>query len=60
MTWIPDMDTYTMVDAGDHIRAIGWLSSTYPYPMADTPLEFQDRLRNFASRWYISTVSLGH
>ena len=31
MTYFPDMDTATMIDAGDHVRAVGWLSAARPH-----------------------------
>lgn len=31
MTWFPDMGTSAMIDDGDHIRAVGWLSAEHPF-----------------------------
>ena len=47
MSWYPDLSTQTMVAAGVHVRAVGWLSSDYPFPRGDVPAEFVARLRDF-------------
>jgi hypothetical protein len=59
MTWFPDMGTASMVDTGDHIRAVGWLSDQYPYTQSKVSAEFLARLWDFARRWYDSTEALG-
>jgi hypothetical protein len=47
MSWYADLDTHTMVATGDHVRAIGWLSSAHPFPQAVIPTTVVDRLREF-------------
>src|SRR6187397_964220 len=59
MTWFPDMGTVTMIDAGDHVRAIGWLSAEHPYTKGEVPAEFRARVRQFAELWGHSTKALG-
>src|SRR5262245_14594239 len=50
MTWYPDLSNRTMVAGGNHIRAIGWLSSNYPYVQGDVSKEFLARLWEFVSK----------
>jgi hypothetical protein len=59
MSWYPDLGTVTMIDGGEHVRAIGWLSEEHPFPVGDMPPEFLDRLREFAGRCSDSTRALG-
>jgi hypothetical protein len=59
MTWYPDKSTVTMVDWGDHIRAVGWLSAEHPFPKGGVPAGFLNRLRVFATKWGASTTALG-
>jgi hypothetical protein len=59
MTYFPDMGTTTMIDAGDHVRAAGWLSAKHPFTEGDVPAEFLARLRGFASMWGASIEALG-
>lgn len=47
MSWYPDMGRQTMVAAGDHVRAVGWLSSSEPFPRGEVPAAFLARLREF-------------
>src|SRR5262249_39120956 len=49
----------TMIDAGGHVRAIGWLSSKHPFTEGEVPAEFLARLKEFARRWPSSTGALG-
>jgi hypothetical protein len=51
MSWFPDMGTVTMIDAGDHVRAVGWLSAARPYAKGDVPTRFVDRPREFTTKW---------
>jgi hypothetical protein len=51
MSWFPDMGTACMIAQGDHVRAIGWLSDTHPFPTGDTPPVFLARLKEFCQRW---------
>jgi hypothetical protein len=58
MSWFPDMGTACMVDEGDHVRAIGWLSDKHPFPVGDTPPEFLARLKEYCRRWGAGLESL--
>ena len=49
MTYFPDMGTKTMIDAGDHIRAVGWLSEERPFIDGEVPSDFLARLRELTS-----------
>jgi hypothetical protein len=59
MSWFPDLDTVTMIAAGDHVRAVGWLSAEHPFTEGIVPIEFLARLREFARKWGESTEALG-
>jgi hypothetical protein len=47
MSWFPEMSRQSMVAEGDHVRAVGWLSSRQPYTRATVPTDFLARLREF-------------
>jgi hypothetical protein len=47
MSWYPDLSTQTMVASGDHVRAIGWLSSDQPFPQGEVSAEFMSKLDEF-------------
>src|SRR5438105_2495307 len=47
MSWYADLSTHTMVANGDHVRAVGWLSSSHPFPQGDSSPAFLARLRKF-------------
>ena len=47
MSWYPDFHNLTMLAWGDHVRAIGWLSSREPYCKGELPEQAKDRLREF-------------
>ena len=49
MAWYPDMGRESMVAAGEHVRAVGWLSSAHPFPRGPVPPEFVLRLRELAA-----------
>src|SRR5687768_10894017 len=59
MSFFRDMSTTTMVDAGDHVRAVGWLCREEPFTRGVVSPEFVERLREFARRWGESTEALG-
>jgi hypothetical protein len=59
MAFFPDLGMATLVDAGDHVRAVGWLSPGEPFPQGDVPTEFVARLHDFARLWSESTDALG-
>jgi len=48
-----------MVDSGSHIRAIGWLDNTHPFPTGICANPFLLKLRKFADRCTESTQSMG-
>jgi hypothetical protein len=47
MSWYPDMARESMVATGDHVRAVGWLSSSYPFTQGTVRAKFVTRLREF-------------
>jgi hypothetical protein len=47
MSFFPDMGGETMIAAGDHVRAIGWLHPDHEYPRGVVPAECVARLREF-------------
>ena len=59
MSWYSDLGTVTMIDGGGHVRAVGWLSDTQPFPVGDVPGEFLTRLQEFGRRWSDSARALG-
>lgn len=59
MTYYPDLAESTMIDAGPHIRAIGWLDNKHPFPVGDAPVEFVQRLRELVATGYASIEALG-
>jgi hypothetical protein len=59
MSWFPDLGTVTMIDSGEHVRAVGWLSAKQPFPVGEVPTEFLGRLQQFASKWGDSVDALG-
>jgi hypothetical protein len=50
MSFFPDMGRESLVAAGDHVRAIGWLHPDHPYTKGDVSAEFLARLKEFAGR----------
>ena len=51
VSWFPDMGTSCMIDHGDHVRAVGWLSDQHAFPTGDPSPEFLARLQEFCRRW---------
>jgi hypothetical protein len=49
MSFFPDMGCESLVAAGDHVRAIGWLHPDHPYTRGEVPAEFLARLKEFAA-----------
>jgi hypothetical protein len=47
MCWFRDMGRESMVAVGDHVRAVGWLSSDRPFARTEVSAEFVARLREF-------------
>lgn len=58
MTWFPDMACESMVAEGEHVRAVGWLSSSHPYTRRRVSLAFVAKLRDFVRLADESTMSL--
>src|SRR5690349_1490676 len=58
MSWFPDMGRESMIASGEHVRAIGWLSSDHPYNRGTAPDDFVARLREFARLSGDSTIAL--
>jgi hypothetical protein len=50
MSFFPDMGCETLVAAGEHIRAVGWLHPDHPDAQGEVSDEFLDRLKTFAAR----------
>ena len=50
MSFFPDMGRESLVAAGDHVRAIGWLHPDHAYTKGTVPAEFVARLKKFAAR----------
>ncbi len=65
MSWYPDLGTVTLIDEGEHVRAVGWLaapswfSSKKSFPKGETSIEFLLRLYQFAKLWGDSSEALG-
>ncbi len=47
MSWYPDLSSQTMVASGDHVRAVGWLSSDQPFQQGEISSEFMSKLDEF-------------
>ena len=47
MSYYPDLGNRSMVAAGDHIRAIGWLHPDHAYSKGSVALDFLTRLKAF-------------
>jgi hypothetical protein len=58
MSFFPDMGSETLIVAGDHIRAVGWLHPDHPFTRGATPPEFISKLKAFASLSKESTFAL--
>ena len=48
MSFFPDLGCESLVAAGNHVRAIGWLHPDHPYTKNGVPDEFLTRLKRFA------------
>ena len=59
MSYYSDLGQLTMVTAGDHVRAIGWLHPNHPYTQGDVPAELLIRLKTFVQQSHISSEELG-
>ncbi|MBI2920359.1 MAG: hypothetical protein HYY18_04670 [Planctomycetes bacterium] len=59
VTWYPELGTRTMVAAGEHVRAVGWLAAGQPYTRGAASPEFVAALRQFVAGWRVSGNCLG-
>ena len=50
MSFFPDMGCKSMVAAGTHVRAIGWLHPDHAYDKGEVTAEFLTRLKEFTAR----------
>jgi hypothetical protein len=50
MSFFPDMGHESMVAAGRHVRAIGWLHPDHPYTKGEVSVAFLARLKEFTAR----------
>ena len=50
MSFFPDLGTDSMVAAGDHVRAVGWLHLGHPYTRGRVSAEFLARLKLFVAQ----------
>ncbi|MEI8380511.1 MAG: hypothetical protein WCJ09_10300 [Planctomycetota bacterium] len=50
MSFFPEMGCASLVAAGDHVRAVGWLHPDHPYPQGPVSAEFLARLKEFVAR----------
>jgi hypothetical protein len=50
MSFFPDMGCESLVAAGNHVRAIGWLHPDHAYTKGDVSGKFLARLREFAAQ----------
>ena len=48
MSFFTDMRRETMVAAGEHVRAVGWLHPGHPFARGEVPAGFLARLKEFA------------
>src|SRR5262245_55142707 len=50
MSYFPDMGCESLVVAGYHVRAIGWLHPSHPYTKGEVLAEFLSRLKELTAR----------
>ena len=50
MSYYADMGQESMVAAGPHIRAIGWLHPDHPFSTGNVPVDCLNRLKQFAAK----------
>lgn len=58
LSYFPDLARESLVAAGDHVRAVGWLEPDYPYTKGEVPAEFLARLRQFVAQSGYSSNAL--
>lgn len=60
MTYFLDLGTESGIVCGPRVRAIGWLSSSHPYPRGEaSPTAFVAKLREVCAAWGGGLVDLG-
>jgi len=52
MTYYEDLSQTTMVAAGPHVRAVGWLDNKHDFPTGTVPAEFIRTLRRITDYAY--------
>jgi hypothetical protein len=57
--WFPDLGVATAIVTGEHVRAIGWLSTSHEFPKGDLPRHIVDRIESFCDLWGEGLSSLG-
>jgi hypothetical protein len=50
MAFFPDLGRRSLVAAGEHVRAVGWLHPDHPYTMGSVSAEFLTQLKEFIRR----------
>jgi len=50
MSYFPDLGQASLVAAGGHVRAVGWLHPDHPYTKGEVGAEFVERLKEFIAR----------
>jgi hypothetical protein len=50
MSYFPDMGCTSMVAAGDHVRAVGWLHPDHTFTKGEVPAAFLERLKLIVAR----------
>jgi hypothetical protein len=53
-----DMGTSSMMAAGSHVRAVGWLDARHAFPTGRLDAAVVDRIGAFANSWRLSVVAL--
>ena len=59
MTYCPDLAEESMVDAGPHIRTIGWLDDKHEFATGNASAKFVNKLRKLTEACYESIDALG-
>jgi hypothetical protein len=49
--YFPDMGTSTQIAEGPHVRAIGWLDASHPFPTGALSRVTVDCIRSYAKHW---------
>ena len=59
MTYYTDLSETTMITAGSHIRAIGWLDDKHVFQAGEAPAEFVRKLQKIIEKYAESEGALG-